>query len=51
MVETLPIPWSMVAEVALVDVQLNVDDSPGWIVIGSALKETEGGVKTTVTVA
>lgn len=48
---TDPIPLSIEAEVALVELQLSVEVSSGWIVSGEALNITVGNGGNTVTVA
>jgi hypothetical protein len=48
---TVPMFWLMEAEVALVVVQLKVDDWPLMIEIGLAAKVTVGGGVVTVTLA
>jgi copper(I)-binding protein len=47
---TVPMPLSMLAEVASVDVQVSVDDPPDWILAGFAERFTVGS-SVTVTVA
>ena len=39
----MPMPWSMVSDVALVDVQLRLELCPRLILVGFALKATVGG--------
>jgi hypothetical protein len=47
---TVPMPLSMLAEVASVDVQVSVDDPPDWMLAGFADRFTVGSI-VTVTVA
>ena len=42
MTGTVPIPWLMDAEVALVEVQVSVDDPPRLIEVGTALNVVVG---------